>query len=55
MGDLDLMEWTALLPLVFLTVYFGLRLDKLEKETAILKSSVNNISIHIPKGELASP
>ena len=51
MGDLDLMEWTALLPLVFLTVYFGLRLDKLEKETAILKSSVNNISIHIPKGE----
>lgn len=46
-----MMEWTALLPLVFLTIYFGLRLDKLEKEIAVLKSSVSNISIHIPKGE----
>ena len=46
-----MMEWTALLPLVFLTIYFGLRLDKLEKEIAVLKSSISNISIHIPKGE----
>ena len=46
-----MMEWTALLPLVFLTIYFSLRLDKLEKEIAVLKSSVSNISIHIPKGE----
>ena len=46
-----MMEWTALLPLAFLTIYFGLRLDKLEKEIAVLKSSVSNISIHIPKGE----